>query len=108
MGQAGQNESAQPMSVVINKRVTYHLIWSEHSYIHPCLFVVVVGFHISRDHCTRVTDLVMIFIFSPFTEAVRLIKGLSGATLEEIEAGAKGWLKNCRACVNSATKRYGT
>ncbi|KAM7303321.1 uncharacterized protein ISCGN_013283 [Ixodes scapularis] len=38
-------------------------------------------------------------------EAVRLIKGLSGATLEEIEAGAKGWLKNCRACVNSATKR---
>ncbi|CAN7975191.1 unnamed protein product [Ixodes persulcatus] len=47
-------------------------------------------------------------LFSVLQKAVRLIKGLSGATLEEIEAGAKGWLKNCRARVNSATKRYDT
>ncbi|CAN7992138.1 unnamed protein product [Ixodes pacificus] len=47
-------------------------------------------------------------LFSVLQKAVRLIKGLSGATLEEIEAGAKGWLKNCRARVNSATKRCGT
>ncbi|XP_077498378.1 uncharacterized protein LOC144109452 isoform X4 [Amblyomma americanum] len=38
-------------------------------------------------------------------EAIRLIKGLSNATLEQIQQATKGWLKNCPARLQNAAKR---